>query len=120
MTPGTLALALYRGDTHRWRFTCWADEGRTQPADLTGATAAAQLRRGAALVGTMACTVTPPNVIDATLSAALTAAVPASGVTWDLQLVYASGDVQTALAGPVVVRGDVTLAAPTTMARRSA
>ena len=113
MTPGLLPLSIYRGDTYRWRFTCWADEARTQAADLAGATVAAQLRRGAALVGAMVCTLTPPNVIDAELPAAITTAVPASGVTWDLQITYPSGDVQTALAGPVVMMGDVTLAAVT-------
>ncbi len=34
-------LGIYRGDTHRWSFTLWADAGKTTPADLTGVAVAA-------------------------------------------------------------------------------
>ena len=37
MIPADYNLTLYRGDTGRWRFVLWADAGKTQPLDLTGA-----------------------------------------------------------------------------------
>ena len=110
MIPATVALPLYRGDTFRLRVTCWADAAKTLPADLTGATPTAQVRKGSALVAAFTCTLTPPNVIDLHLAAADTKAIPPSGCTWDLQLLYANTDVQTPVAGPVTVAGDVTSA----------
>lgn len=108
MTPGRLALSLYRGDTYRWRFSLWLDTAQTQPADLTGATATSQIRDkpGGTLIAAIACVITLPNIVDAVLSAADCAKLPGTGA-WDLQITYASGDVATALAGPVNTVADV-------------
>jgi hypothetical protein len=119
MTPGNLPLSLYKGDTYRWRFSLWLDVAQTQPADLTGVTATSQIRDkpGGTLVAAIACTVTLPNIIDAVLSAADSAKLPSSGA-WDLQLLYASGDVATALAGTVNTVADVTtVVTPPTLVR---
>ena len=117
MTPGRLPLNLYRGDTYRWRFSMWLDDARTLPADLTGAAAAAQIRDrpGGVLIAAMTCTVVAPNHVDAVLSAADSARLPNSGA-WDLQITYASGDIATALAGPVNTTADVSVANTATVA----
>lgn len=110
MIPGNLPLTLYRGDTGRWQFKLWTDAAKTVPADLTDATAAAQIRDkpGGENVTELACSVTPPNIIDMTLTAAQSALLPPAGA-WDLQLTYTgSGDVATVLAGKVIVTSDVT------------
>lgn len=123
MTPGRMPLSLYRGDTYRWRFHLWNDVAQTEASDLTGVVATAQIRDrvGGNLITAMDCTVTLPNVIDAVLTAANCALLPSTGA-WDLQLLYASGDVATVLAGPVNAVADVTQLPPavTTMNRRRA
>lgn len=114
MTPGSYSLQLYRGDTYRWQFKLFNDVNQTLPADLTGVTAAAQIRDkpGGTAIAALSCTVTLPNLIDAVLAASDSAILPSSGA-WDLQLTYASGDVATVLAGPVNVTPDVTNIVPT-------
>lgn len=103
------ALGVYRGDTFRRQFMLWADSARTLPVDLTDVAVKAEIRAGtgAVPVTVIDLAVTLPNTIDLELSAAVTAATPASG-TWDLQLTYASGDVQTIIRGPVSTQGDIT------------
>lgn len=109
MIPGTYDLCLYRGDTSRWQFRVWLDEAKTQPADLAGAVAKAQIRPGHGGPATdMTCVITVPNIIDMTLPAG--ASPPQRGL-WDLEVTYASGDVKTVVAGKVTVLGDVTNAA---------
>ena len=106
MIPGTYDLCLYRGDTSRWQFRVWLDEAKTIPADLTGAAAKAQIRPGHAGTATdMVCVITLPNIIAMTLPAGTS---PPQRGLWDLEVTYASGDVQTVLAGKVTVQGDVT------------
>jgi hypothetical protein len=109
MTPGTYDLCIYRGDTGRWRFICWQDAAKTMPSDLTGATAAAQIRDrpGGNMVTQFYCGVTAPNTVDVAVLPADTANLPPRGV-WDLQLTYASSDIRTLVAGKVLVTGDVT------------
>jgi len=109
-TPGTYSLTVYRGDSYRWQFKLWADVEKTDPVDLTGVTAKAEIRDkpGGKRVTPLACQVTLPNVIDASLSAVASAALLAGKATWDLQLTYTGGDVSTVLSGPVVVTADVT------------
>lgn len=109
MIPGRLPLTLYRGDTGRWRFSLWLDANKTQPTDLTGATALAQIRdrAGGSLIVSMECAITLPNHIDMVLLSADSARLPSSGA-WDLQVTYASGDVITVLSGPVNTTSDVT------------
>lgn len=117
MLPATLPLALYRGDSYAWRFTLYADDAKTQPADLTGVTAKAEIRAatGATPAIAMACLVTQPNLIDVKLPAeAWTPMTLArSGVAiWDLQLTYSSGEVKTIIRGDVTITGDITDSVP--------
>jgi hypothetical protein len=109
MMPGTFPLVLYRGDTAHWRFTLWTDDAKTQPADLTGATAKAEIRDkpGGATIVALVCAVELPNIVTAELTAVASATLPPKGV-WDLQMTYVSGDVVTILAGTVEVTADVT------------
>jgi hypothetical protein len=109
MMPGPYSLVLYRGDTAHWRFILWLDTAKTQPADLTGATAKAQIRDkpAGAVIVELVCTVELPNVVVMDLDAAASSTLPPKGV-WDLQMTYASGDIVTILAGSVTVTPDVT------------
>lgn len=106
--PVAYALLLYRGDSFRVQFRLWADAQKTQPCDLTGATAAAEIRGAPGLLPlvTLTCAITG-HVIDVSLAAAETTLVPATAY-WDLQLTYASGEVQTVVAGGVRLRADIT------------
>lgn len=108
MIPENYPLALYRGDSERWQFRIWLDAGKTQPADLSGVTASAQIRErpGGAYITELECSITD-NIIDVALTSDKARALPASGA-WDLQLSYLGGDVRTVFAGAVSVRGDVT------------
>jgi hypothetical protein len=111
MTPGALPLALYRGDSYHWRFVLWGDAAKTIPINLTDATPKAEIRSGpgGTLITQMTLSIQLPNIVIATLSAASCALLPATGGAWDLQLTYTTtGDVQTVLAGAVVVTMDVT------------
>ena len=105
----TYGLAPYRGDTHRWRFVLWADPGRTVAVDLTGVAVKAEIRSapGGTFVAALGCAVTLPNTIDVALPAAQSVSLPASAA-WDLQLTYATGEVQTVVKGSVSASGDVT------------
>jgi hypothetical protein len=116
VTPACFPLNLYRGDTGRWAFRFWMDTARTTAADLSGVVAKAEIRDrpGGSAITALTCAQVS-NVITVELTAEASAALPAAGV-WDLQLTYASGDVATVLAGPVIVCADVTdstAAAPT-------
>jgi len=106
--PAQYALVVYRGDSARWQFRLWADAGKTQPVDLTGVVAASEIRRnlGSAPVVTLTCSIAS-NVITVSLASLSSQALPAVAY-WDLQLTYASGDVQTVVTGTVHVSGDVT------------
>lgn len=122
MLPATLPLALYRGDTYAWRFTLYADDAKTQPADLTGVTAKAEIRAftGATPAIAMACVVTLPNIIDVKLPANAWSpmTLAKSGVAiWDLQLTYSSGEVKTIIRGDVTITGDITDSVPVTTTR---
>lgn len=110
MTPGRLPLTIYRGDTYRWRFGLWLDSDKTLPADITGATAKAEIRDrpGGTFIAALTCTIVLPNFIDGVLSAIDSAKLPNSSA-WDLQVTYASGDVATVLAGPVNTTVDVSV-----------
>ena len=109
MTPGAFPLVLYRGDSYRWSFLLWTDTAKTQPTDLTGVVAKAQIRDKPAggTVVNLTCNVTLPNTVNVALPATDSASLPLIGV-WDLQLTYPNADVATVLAGPVTVTPDVT------------
>ena len=115
MRPGELPLDLYRGDTYQWRLILWQDEARTVPADLTGATAAAEIRDkpGGTLLATMVCVVEQPQFINMTL--------PASewedwcktrSAVWDLEITMPGDVVLTVLRGQVTITLDVTEPVP--------
>jgi len=108
MTPGVYQLSIYCGDSYRWQFKLWTDAGKTQPVDLSGVTAKAEIRdrAGGKVLGELVCLVTLPNIIDASIDAVASQTLR-NGV-WDLQLTYAGGDVSTVLAGPVKATIDVT------------
>jgi hypothetical protein len=110
VTPGTLNIAVYHGDTYRWQFVLWQDQAKTLPADLTGVIPKAEVRTvsGGPILTTMDVTVQMPNILLGVLTSAKTTLLPKTGGTWDLQLTYPSGDVQTILAGAVSVTMDVT------------
>lgn len=115
--PVKYSLEMYRGDSFRMQFRLWADAAKTEPVDLTGATAAAQIRPAPAAdpAASLLCVITD-NVIDVSLPASETVLLP-GGAYWDLQVTYASGDVQTLVSGGVAVRGEITQPMPG-MARR--
>jgi hypothetical protein len=110
MLPGAFDLELYRGDTARWQFALWQDAARSVPVDLAGVTVAAQIRDqpdSATILVTLSANITLPNVVNVALPAGLAGTLPSRGV-WDLQLTWTGGDVQTILAGVVLVMLDVT------------
>jgi hypothetical protein len=115
MLPGKLDLDLYRGDDARFYFRVWLNSARTQPADLSEATAKSEIRDkvGATgtLIGAFTCTIEAPNIVNLTMTAAESTVLPGKGV-WDLQLTYENGNVRTLLYGAVKVVNGVTDAAP--------
>lgn len=113
MIPGTFQLALYQGDSDHWQFVLWTDAAKTQPADLTGVVANAQIRDkpGGNLLATLTCTVTQPNIVDVVLDATQSGNLTGSKGAWDLHLTYPNGDVLTPVAGTVAITLDVTQSA---------
>jgi len=107
MQPANLDLDLYRGDSARMQVTLW-DKAHA-PIDLTDVVARAEIRDRAAgtIVIPLTCVITLPNIIDVTLAASDSMNLPPAG-GWDLQLTYASGEVNTPIAGLVRVTPDVT------------
>jgi hypothetical protein len=107
--PGTFDLDLYRGDTFGFQARLWEDTPGGTPTDLTGATAKAEIRdeSGGSFVVVMDCVVALPNVVDVSLTGALSSTLPPEGV-WDLQVTWPGAVVRTVLAGAVTVTGDVT------------
>jgi len=110
MTPGDYPLKLYRGDSYKWRFVVWADKDKTQPSDLTGAEAAAQIRDkpGGTLLMTLTCVIELPNVINVSLAAGMWPVSVTKNASWDLELTYPDGEVDTIIAGKVTITIDVT------------
>jgi len=109
MTPQQMSLAIYRGDSYSWSFTLWNDVAGTEPFDLTGAVAAAEIRAksGSPVLVALDCTVVQPNTVEVELTAANSALLNAKAA-WDLQLTLPDGVVKTVVAGPVVVTADIT------------
>jgi hypothetical protein len=110
MSPSSLPLIVYRGDTYRWQFILWSDADKTVPVDLTNVVVEAEVRdrAGGTLLIRFDIVVELPNIINMNLNAANSAALPGTGGVWDLQLTFIDGDVQTLLAGPLSVTMDVT------------
>lgn len=111
---GQANLDIYQGDDPAWRVTVMTTDSPPVPADITGYTASAQIRRAVAdvdpvVVATIATTVTSPNVF---LSLTHTQTALLSGrYVWDLQLTAPGGGVSTILKGNVIVTSEVTRAA---------
>jgi hypothetical protein len=107
--PSRVDLRIYAGDDVTVKVNVNNPDGT--PADLTGATAKAQVRARAADVAALADFTT---AVDASgfvllgLDAAATAMLPAQCV-WDCELMFAGGSpVTTIAAGSVRVRAEVT------------
>jgi hypothetical protein len=107
MQPASYWLDIYRGDTRRLQVQLW--DQNDVALDLTGVVAKAEIRDrpGGTVIIPFDCSITLPNIISLTLSAANSHLLPPQGA-WDLQLTYASGDVKTPVAGQVQVTADVT------------
>jgi len=109
--PQQMTLSVYRGDSYHWEFTLFSDPEKTQPYDLTGAEAKAEIRPapGGQVQATLGCVITPPNQIGVDLTAEDSATLAIAAARWDLQLTWAAdGKVKTVVAGPVVVEADIT------------
>jgi hypothetical protein len=96
---------LYRGDTFSFQVAMWSDADKTVPVDLTGASARAEINQ-AGTVMLFVVTIDLPNLINVVLPAG-DWVLQTGAARWDLQLTYASGDVNTLVAGAVTIVGDV-------------
>jgi hypothetical protein len=114
MQPGRHTLVIYRGDTYHWQFQLWMDAERTQPVNLTDAQVKSEIRNrpGGTVIVELELQLELPNIIHATLPAAASSRVPTLGASWDLQITYPNGDVQTVLTGGVTVTPDITDSTP--------
>jgi hypothetical protein len=110
-SPGTYDLAPYRGDDYGWRFVLWQDTAKTQPVDLTGCTAKAEIRdkSNGTKIAALTSVVTMPNTITVTLTAAVSRTAPNG--KWDLQVTFPTG-VRTVVAGSVKFTEDITDSTP--------
>lgn len=107
--PANYPLDLYRGDTYYWQFRFWQDAAKTVASDLTGVAVASQIRGvNDALLVTLTCVVTLPNIVDVTLPAEESKKLSTKAQLWDLELTYADGSVWTPAAGAVKVSTDAT------------
>lgn len=102
-------LELYQGDDYAGTVTV-LDEFNA-PADITGFTAAAQIRRGVAdsdpIVVAELDTIVDSPLILLSLSKTITETLSGRYI-WDLQLTNPTGGVSTILRGRVVVTSEVT------------
>jgi hypothetical protein len=110
--PARYDLSLYRGDSYSWQFDLWDDVDKTQPSDLTGVTAKAEIRDRPAgsTIMPLTCTVNLPNHVVVAMPASTWGSWTLRKGSWDLQLTYPNtpADVVTILAGDVAVTIDVT------------
>lgn len=109
MQPGTFNFNLYRGDSYAWRFLLWEDDEKTLPVNLTGATLKLEVRTGpgGAILLTMPCVVTLPNIVDLAMTPAMYDGLLAKGV-WDMEITFADGQVKTPIAGSMSINPDIT------------
>lgn len=108
--PPATNITHKRGDSLTIQVAVWNDVTKTDPADLSAATVAAQVREDydTEVVAAFDVTVVG-NVITAVLSPESSRALTPSGV-WDLQVDWFSDDssVTTIAAGGLVTKPDVT------------
>jgi len=109
MLPGKQDLELYRGDSYDYRFILWADLEQTEPVDLAGATAKAEIRdkSGGTVIMSFDCSIVQPNTVDVSIKPTMYVVTPKKAV-WDLQVTFPNGAVRTQLYGTVKFTGDVT------------
>jgi hypothetical protein len=103
-------LYIYQGDD--WEASCAVTDEDGAPADLTGWSARAQVRRQVADVDTeiavdIVTTIQPPNTIQLTIPHTDTALLSGTYI-WDLELTDQSGIITTILSGSVIVKPEVT------------
>jgi len=109
-------LVIYQGDDYAAAVSVVRADGT--PADLTGYTASAQIRRDIADRASLGATFTA-TITDAT-AGTLTLSLPASATrtlqgsyVWDMEVASAGGVTTTILAGAVTITGEITRAAVT-------
>jgi hypothetical protein len=110
---GAARLDIYQGDDEAWVVDVDNDDGT--PADLTGYTTKAQIRRTVAdsaptVEAELITALVTPSQIKLELPHAITGTLGGSYV-WDLEITSPAGIVVTILAGDVIVRKEVTRAA---------
>ena len=107
--PAAANLDLYQGDTFSAVVTIVGENG-TPPPDITGWDVTAQIRSDiadrAGVAATFTATISAPQQILLSLSAAETGGLSAGGYRWDLELDN-GGVVTTVLAGAVRVLPEV-------------
>jgi hypothetical protein len=106
MLPAKLDLVLYQGDTFRMTITVKNQDG--SPANITGATATAQIRlapEDTTVQAPIGCTIAT-NVISLVLLAADAARLIPGEAFWDCQL--AMPDIRTLVYGRVKINPEVT------------
>jgi hypothetical protein len=112
MMPGNYPLYLYHGDSYEWQFKLWLDAGKTQPLDLSAATAKSEIRdkSGGAEIWGLDCSILAPNIVTVALTAQMCLTIPVNRkYVWDLQLTYSSNNaVNTIIGGEVQMAPDVT------------
>jgi hypothetical protein len=109
MSVSQADLGPYQGDDYTATVSVTLSDGSA--ADLTGYTAAAQIRRGVAdadpeVVEEFTCVVSSPLVV-ITLTHDQTAGLSGQYV-WDLELTSATGAITTIVRGKVVMTAEVT------------
>lgn len=105
-------LCIYQGDDWAGQVTVLNAADGT-PADLTGYTAQAQIRKAPAdqawwVAAEITCTVNPPNFISLQLTNQQTTLLTAIYYQWDLQIVSPAGLISTIMGGDVNVTLQVT------------
>ena len=104
--PASVDLSLYAGDDFLMTITLTNADGT--PADLSGASASAQIRvqPGAAIAATFTASIAA-NVVTLQLKGVDTQNLTGNYV-WDCQVVYGSGITSTVTRGAVTYTADVT------------
>jgi hypothetical protein len=115
--PVSKNLSIYQGDSYELKFTLYEKDINGEPGDpidLTGAVATAEIRAtaesGTVLAEFDGSHNSTGGTVTLVLSPAETAALPATGGVWDVQIEYTDGEVRTYLAGNVAVTKEVTRA----------
>jgi len=113
--PGTYDFDVYQGDTKEFSLAVSSgpDGGPFVPVDLTGCTAAAQIREtvtAASPSATITCVISDPTggVIDLSMTPAVTTTLTAGKKVWDIEITLSNGKKFTYLKGTVTVTADVT------------